>query len=104
MPDMTRSLEVLDVTAVREYLRPGGPWARETGARVAARRKELGLSEEQTAVSVGCTGNAIRMIESGRIVPRDYLRHSLAFLLAREVADLWPPVSRRCIAEIASAS
>lgn len=104
MPLVNRNLQVLDVVALRDYLRPGGPWAAEAGARVAARRREIGLTEEQAAVAIGCTGNAIRAIETGKIVPRSYLQHAVAYLLAREVGELWPAVSLRRIGEIASAA
>jgi DNA-binding XRE family transcriptional regulator len=101
---MDLNMQVLDVAALRDHLKPGGPWAIEAGLRVARRRRELGLNEEQAAVAVGCSGNAIRAIEAGKIVPRNYLQHAVAYLLTREVSDLWPAVSLSRIGEIASAA
>jgi DNA-binding XRE family transcriptional regulator len=74
----------------------------ESGARVHARRKELGLSQEKIAKAVGVTIQTISKIERGDILPRDYLRAAISHVLACEIDDLWPYPGRLAIAQAAA--
>lgn len=94
-------LQLIDAPALREYLGPRGPWAIEAGARVKEYRLRIaGLTETVLAARVGATGQTIRMIEAGNLVPRDYLRSAIAFAVGQDVSTIWPPLTRRRVGEI----
>lgn len=88
-------MQLIDTAVLREYLGPDGAWAREAGSKIKDLRSTFnGMSEEDLAGHVGVSVTTIKSIESGRIVPRDYLRAAIAGTLCRDVADIWPPM--RC--------
>lgn len=91
----------IDAPALREYLGPNGPWARESGERVAKFRKRMAQSETWLAAAVGTTAQTIRQVEAGKIVPRDYLRAAIAFALGQDLETIWPPITRMRVGEIA---
>lgn len=93
-------MQVIDTPALREYLGANGPWAKECGERVAKFRQQMGQSETWLAAVVGTTAQSIRMIEAGRIVPREYLRAAIAFALGKDLDTIWPPLSRSRVGEI----
>lgn len=93
-------LEVIDTPALREYLGPSGPWATESGARVKKYRTALGVNELWLAAAVGVSVQTIRSIESGLLVPRDYLRAAIAFAVGQDPETIWPTLTRRRIGEI----
>jgi len=96
------SLEVIDSAALREYLRPGGPWATECGQRVRKYRHQLGEKHTETwlGAAVGKSAQTIRMVEAGQIVPRDYLRAAIAFALGKDSEIIWPPIPLTRVREI----
>lgn len=93
---------VIDSPALRDYLGPDGPWAKDAGALVRKYRMGFKLSETQLAAMVGVTAQAIRSIEAGKIVPRDYLRAAIAYSLGQNLSDIWPPLNRTHVGEIAT--
>lgn len=94
-------LEVIDTPALREYLGPGGPWALECGARVRKYRTAINNANELwLAAAVGVSVQTIRSIESGLLVPRDYLRSAIAFAVGQDPETIWPSLTRRRIGEI----
>jgi DNA-binding XRE family transcriptional regulator len=76
--------------------------ARVWGGRVKERRKSLGLTLEQLAELAFTTPQTIHKVEQGQIVPRDHLRLSIAFALAREPEELFPLPSRAAVLREAS--
>lgn len=97
---MTTTAQLIDISALREYLGSGGPWAIDAGAKVARKRTEFGWSETRLAALVGVTATTVRQIESGALVPREYLRSAIAFSLGQDVEFFWPPLTRRRAGEI----
>lgn len=93
-------MEVIDTPALREHLGPLGPWALESGARVRKYRERMGQSETWLAAIVGTTGQTIRQVEAGKLVPREYLRAAIAYALGQDIETIWPPLTRRRIGEI----
>ena len=93
----------LDATAVRAFFAPGGTWAKEAGQRIKRRRNELGLTLEQLAGLCSTTAQTLSTIEQGDLVPRDYLRASIAYALCESIDDIWRTLSRSRIAEVAAA-
>lgn len=93
-------IEMIDAAALREHLGPKGPWAIEAGARVRKYRERLERSETWLGAAVGVSSQTIRQIEVGAIVPRDYLRASIAFVLGQDVETIWPPLTRVRVGEI----
>lgn len=84
---------------LRRQLGPKSHWAIRCGALVRKRRTDLGLSLEQVAVLCDVSVNTVHKVETGALVPRDYLRAAVSFALALEVTDLWPPMRRAELAE-----
>lgn len=65
------------------------------GGRVAARRKELGLTQDQVSRISGVTQQTVSNTESGRHVPSDEVKIALSRALGcASVADLFsfPPL------------
>jgi transcriptional regulator with XRE-family HTH domain len=64
------------------------------GSAVAARRKELGFSQEFVANQCEVTQQTISKIESGRLIPMDALKIRLANTLGTTPGELfaWPPM------------
>lgn len=62
------------------------------GEKVAARRQQLGLSQQQLADLCETTQQTISKIETGAILPRDRLKVTIAARLGTTVAQLfaWP--------------
>ena len=83
----------LDVPAIKEHLRPYGPWAIAAGKRVTAAREAAELAPVELATVVGVSLTTIKEIEAGQLVPREYLRHAIAWTTGAKVADLWPPLA-----------
>lgn len=83
----------IDTEVLREHLGPHGPWAREAGQIVKALCDRWCLKPEDLAEVVGVTPTTIKAIIAGRIVPRDYLRASIALVLGKDSADIWRPLS-----------
>lgn len=93
--------EIIDAPALRAYLGPYGPWARECGERVTKYRLALaGMTEATLAELVGTSRQTIISIEAGRIVPRDYLRAAIAFALGKNSEAIWAPIKRERVREI----
>jgi len=92
---------ILDPEVVEELVRD---LAIINGARVRKRRTDLKLSQRQLAKAAGMTVGSISRIESGTFVPRDWHKLMVASVLAVEVTDLWPPMSRAEITKRAFAA
>lgn len=92
--------ELIDTEALREHLGPNGPWAVDSGARVRKYRLRMDKSEAWLAAGVGVTVQTIRMVETGQIVPRDYLRAGIAFCLGQDIETIWPPLTRLRVGEL----
>lgn len=67
-----------------------------------ARRTALEIAEEELAESVGVSTMTIKRIESGEIVPRDYLRLGVALALVDDVHRLWEPLRRSDVMGVTS--
>lgn len=76
-------------------------WAYDAGRRIAVRRRELGLRQEQLAAMVGVRGTAISKFELGLATPKDSTRWAIACALTMEVDELWPPLKRSYIQAVA---
>ena len=61
----------------------------EAGARVRARRKELGLSQQTLSDAVGVSRQTIISMETGDYVPSVYLALGVARGLDTTVEALW---------------
>lgn len=68
--------------------------ARKAGANIRARRKLLGLTQEQLAAAADSTAQTINKIETGEIVAREDLRLALAIALGAEPEELFPVPER----------
>ena len=95
----TVSTHTLDIDSLESNLAAGSAWARTNGNRVRARRHAMGLSLSQVGMLVGKPPQTIHGIETGRIVPRDYLRLAIAHSLKRDLDELFPMPSREEVAE-----
>ena len=93
--------ELLDLEALKEHLGPGGPWAEQAGRTVKRLRIERGWSAAHLGRLIGISRTAVGELEAGRIIPRDYLRAATAYVLARDVDDIWPSLSRKRIGALA---
>lgn len=91
---------LIDAPALREYLGPHGPWAKECGERVTKYLGRIGQSEAWLADAVGTTATTVKEIQAGRLVPRDYLRAAIAFALGQDVDTIWPPLTHKRVHEI----
>lgn len=91
---MSRVVEIPSPEELRSLVGPRSPWAVRCGDRVSARRTALEITEEELAASVGVSTMTIKRIESGEIVPRDYLRLAVALALVDDVQRLWEPLRR----------
>lgn len=60
------------------------------GALVRARREGLDLQRTELAVRLGCSVQAVWLIEAGRRPPRDAVKVALAEALETTLADLFP--------------
>ena len=76
--------------AVREYFAPDGDWAKATGVRIRTLLEVHELTQAELAAVCDTSTQTISMIERGRLVPRDYLRHLIASVLGTTVSALWP--------------
>jgi putative transcriptional regulator len=63
--------------------------AGEAGARIRARRKELGLTQAELAQSVGVSRQTVITLETGDYAPSVYLALRVARTLAVTIEDLW---------------
>lgn len=91
-----------DTDAIREHFKPGGTYAVECGRRLEDLREDLKVSRERLAAECGVTATTIRSIEAGILLPRDYLRALIALTLGKDVTDLWPPLRRARLVEMAA--
>lgn len=99
---MTQTAPLLDGDLLRTICGPRGIWARRCGAFVAKRRRDLNMDRSTLAAAAGCELQTIYRIESGELVPRDYLRAAIAYALCVEVVDLWPALTRAELLEAAA--
>lgn len=96
-------MPVIDTDLLKERLGPGGTWAKAAGQTVArVRGDELKLSVEYLASTTGVSVTTIKRVESGDLVPRDYLRAAIAGTLRKDVADIWPPMTCEAIRSLAA--
>ncbi len=95
----TRKRDTLDLDRLRDVF---DQHTVESGARVRARRKALGMTLGTVADAIGVTMQAISHIERGDIRPRDYLRAALAITLACEIDELWPNPTRALLSQAAA--
>lgn len=100
---MARQLPLLDTVALRTLFEPAGEWARECGERVKRQRAERGYTISRLAELADTNVQTIYKIERGLIIPREYLKASIAYALNTEIIDLWGPLSRRTIGTRAKA-
>lgn len=99
---MKPSTDVLDVEALKSYVSRNGTWAVESGLRVSKmRQKQTGLEVAQFADRCGVSATTMKSIEAGQLVPREYLRAVIAWHVGRDVDDLWPPLRRQQISDLA---
>lgn len=90
--------KALDINSLRGHVGPGSDWAVENGGRVKARREQLSLTARQVAQFCDIPVQTIYRVESGKVVPRDYIRAAIAHVLCCEVGDLFLPPDRDFIA------
>lgn len=64
--------------------------ARSWGRKIAAARRELGLSQVALADACGLDPSTISRIERGVTTPRDRVKWRLAGALGRTVEELFP--------------
>ncbi len=76
-------------------------WARKCGNLVRSRRELLNLTPAQLAEAAGVSRPTLSKIENGKLLPRDYMRISVAHSLGCRVDDLWPWPSREKVVEVA---
>lgn len=100
---MPRTVPLLDTAAVRSLYEPAGEWAKDCGERVRRNREQHGFTLSRLAELADTNVQTIYKIERGLIVPREYLKASIAYALSVEVTDLWGPFSRRNLASRAKA-
>lgn len=101
---MGSELPAVDAEGIRAITGPKGSWAVACGARVRHRRENLGFARSMVCRAADITEMTLIRIEDGRLVPRDYLRLSLAMTLFCEVEDLWPPLTRTAASEMLEAA
>lgn len=94
MPTTTRSAEPVDLDKLRDVFIQHRV---ECGARVKARRQELGVRQGPIAKRVGVPVQTISKIERGDVMPRDYLKAAIAVVLGCAIDDLWPYPDRHVI-------
>lgn len=83
---------LLDREVVDELVRE---WNVEAGARLREARKALNLSQVTAARLADTTPETLCRVEMGALLPRDGLRAVLAAVVGKDVADIWPPFTRR---------
>lgn len=86
---------LLSTDRLRAASGPGSARAKAAGKKVMERRGELRMSQQRLADGAGSSLQTIFRIERGDLVPREYLRQSIAYTLFVEVDDLWPNPSRQ---------
>lgn len=94
---------LLDTATVRSLYEPAGEWAKECGLLVRAERVRLGFTISRLSELADTNVQTIYKVERGLIVPREYLKASIAYALSVEVMDLWGPLTRRKLASRARA-
>lgn len=94
---------LLDEAALRKLVGSKSDWAKGCGLRMRTLRKARGFSPVQLAEITGVTQPTINRIETGEIIPRDHLRAAIAYALSVEITDVWEPVTRKRIGEMAAA-
>lgn len=92
--------ETVDLDRLRDYIEIQ---AKQSGARVRARRKALGLRQHDLArlIDPAFPFQTISKIEMGQIIPREYLRAAIAMRLCCEVEELWPYPRRADLMKVA---
>jgi transcriptional regulator with XRE-family HTH domain len=88
----------LDQEAVRSMFGPSSEWACQAGASIKARRLALGFTLQRLADLAGTTVQTIQRVETGKLIPREYLKASIAVALVLDVTDIWawPPRHEIC--------
>lgn len=94
---------LIDTEALRTEFRPGGEWAKESGARLRRARKDLKLTLVQFAQLADSTAATVSRVELGEVIPRFSLMAALAYVAQKEIEAIWPMPSRRRIRERAAA-
>lgn len=94
---------LLDREALGELLGAGGPVAASAGARIRKLRSQFGWTQAVLAELTDTTVPTINRIEHGMIIPRDYLKASIAYALCAEVSELWEMPTRARLGEVAAA-
>lgn len=79
----------LDQDLIKAHFRREGRWARERGAVVRARRVELGLTKIELAERCQIREMTVYRIESGLMVPSNWLQAVMAHALACSPEFLW---------------
>jgi transcriptional regulator with XRE-family HTH domain len=97
---MNHAAPLLDREVVDELVRE---WAILSGSRLKAARLALNLKQDQVAGLAGTTVETVCRVELGQIAPREYLRALLASAVGKDVADIWPPFTRRELIRLAKA-
>jgi putative transcriptional regulator len=73
--------------------RPSGPVRGaedgDAGARIRARRKELGITQQQMSEQASVSRQTVISLETGDYAPSVYLAVRIARLLETTVEDLW---------------
>lgn len=110
---MSATTEALDTAALRTHLGPRGPWASDAADRIqtildsidgAIKASGCTRASQWLARELGVTETTISSILRGELVPRDYLRASIAWRLGKDVADIWPPMRRDRISDFVDAA
>jgi DNA-binding XRE family transcriptional regulator len=76
-------------------------WRLQCGSRLRARREALNWRQDHLAQLVGVRPTAISKFELGIVAPRDSIRYAIACALLCEVADIWPPLDRNYVMNVA---
>lgn len=64
----------------------------ELSEKIEMIRTESGLSRQQFAGEIGCTGEYIRMIETGKRVPKYTMLLAICYVFNRDIDSLWEGV------------
>lgn len=76
-------------------------WSRDCGRRLQKRRKQLNWRQDQLADLAGVSATSVSKFELGQATPKDATRVALACALCCEVDEIWPPLDRSQVMNIA---
>ena len=100
---MPTTTPLLDPDALADWFRPGGPWAKQSGAAVRQRRLRLGFTQIELAERCAVREATIHRIEKGQFFPSDRLRAHLGYALEVSVEAVWSFPSRTELEELSAA-